>query len=194
VLRSWIDLDDPVERSRAGVRNGLAAIADDPAGFVTRSGGRALNLWGFEFFVVRHLTIGGYKGVTKTIFLWAFWVIQCAWFATLALVGAGLVCAWRDPSMRLLWIFAAVFTIVVSTMVGATRFRLPFALPIAVTAALGVQSLSMRAGRRSAFAGLAVAGLVIGGSVSKPSFRTIAAAQYDSPRELSNADWNFFRY
>jgi 4-amino-4-deoxy-L-arabinose transferase-like glycosyltransferase len=194
VLRDWVALGDPVERSRAGLRNGLAAISNDPAGFATRSGVRAVNLWGFEFFIVRHLIMGGYVGTTKTIFIWLFWVIQCVWFATLVLTGAGLARAWRDPPLRLIWIFAFVFTVIVSAMTTTTRFRVPFALPVAVSAALGVQALSTREDRRLVMAGLATALLLITASVSKPSFRKIAAAGYDSPRELSNPDWNWFRY
>jgi 4-amino-4-deoxy-L-arabinose transferase-like glycosyltransferase len=194
VLKRWTALGDPVERSRAGLRNGLAAISDDPERFVTRSGVRALNLWGFEFFIVRHLILGGYVGTTKTTFLWLFWFIQCVWFATLVLTGAGLARAWRDPPLRLLWIFALIFTVVVSAMNTTTRFRVPFALPVAVTAALGLQALSTRENRRAALAGLAAGLLLVTASVSKPSFRKIAAARYDSPRELVNPDWTSFRY
>jgi 4-amino-4-deoxy-L-arabinose transferase-like glycosyltransferase len=194
VLKRWVALGDPVERSRAGLRNGFVAISDDPKGFATRSGVRALNLWGFEFFIVRHFIMGGYAGTTKTTFVGLFWAIQCLWFATLVLTGAGLARAWRDPPLRLLWIFAFIFTVIVSAMTTTTRFRVPFALPVAVTAALGVQALCTREGRRVALAGLAAALLLLTVSVSKPSFRKIAAARYDSPRELSNPDWYWFRY
>jgi 4-amino-4-deoxy-L-arabinose transferase-like glycosyltransferase len=194
VLKRWVALGDPVERSRAGLRNGFVAISDDPKGFAKRSGVRALNLWGFEFFIVRHFIMGGYAGTTKTTFVGLFWAIQCLWFATLVLTGAGLARAWRDPPLRLLWIFAFIFTVIVSAMTTTTRFRVPFALPVAVTAALGVQALCTREGRRVALAGLAAALLLLTVSVSKPSFRKIAAARYDSPRELSNPDWYWFRY
>jgi 4-amino-4-deoxy-L-arabinose transferase-like glycosyltransferase len=194
VIQEWNRLGDPVTRSHVGLEKGVAAIRDDPAAFAQRYATRALNLWGFEFFVVRHMTMGAYIGMSKSQFLGAFWLIELAWFGLLLLAGAGLARALRDPPLRLLWITMLAFTLVVSAMVGATRFRVPFALPIAVTAALGVGALQRASSRRPAIAGLTAAALLVTASIARPSFRKIAAARYEQPRDLTNANWNHFRY
>ena len=59
VLEEWRALPDPVARSRAGMQRGLAAIAEAPIDFVNRSIAQGLNVWGFEFFVIRNLIFGG---------------------------------------------------------------------------------------------------------------------------------------
>ena len=59
ILAEWNAIGDPVERSRTGMERGLAAIRSDPAAFLQRSALRAVNLWGLEFFVVRHIVTGG---------------------------------------------------------------------------------------------------------------------------------------
>ena len=140
------------------------------------------------------MIVGGYGGITKGAFLRSFGIIECAWFASLVLVGAGMSTAWKDPPIRLIWIFAIVFTLLVSMMNGSTRFRIPFALPIALTAALGARNLARGLARRSTLVGMTVALVILIASASKPLFLTIAAARYESPREIENPDWVTMRY
>jgi 4-amino-4-deoxy-L-arabinose transferase-like glycosyltransferase len=59
ILNEWVDIGDQVARSKVGTQRGLEAINEDPARFVRLTLVRALNFWGLEYFVVRHMAIGG---------------------------------------------------------------------------------------------------------------------------------------
>ena len=194
VLQEWGGLGDPVARSREATRRGLDAIRADPVGFGRRSVSRLVNLWGYEWFVNRHLAMGGYGDPSKGVFLVLFGLIQLAWFGSFLLAGVGMPRAWADPGLRLCWLFALVFSLLVCTMVGTTRFRLPFVLPVLVTAALGLETLRSRRPTRGAWIGLALAAVLMTASVTKSSFVKIISAQYETPRALSTPEWNFFRY
>lgn len=194
VHREWQELGDPVTRSRVGLARGLAAIGDDPGRFAARLPQRALNLWGLEFFVVRHAIAGGYGALARGELLGAFWILQLGWAALWLAAAAGLPGLWRDPSVRLWLAYAAGFTLLVAGMVATTRFRVPFALPLAVAAGAGVErALRRRLGRAEWIAvGIALALLAL--SASRPLFRTLACGDWTRVAELRDSEWRFFRY
>jgi 4-amino-4-deoxy-L-arabinose transferase-like glycosyltransferase len=194
LLDEWRAIDDPVERSRVATERGLAAIRADPGRFAALSAVRAVNLWGLEFFVVRLAIIGEYGELSRASFLALFWLLQAAYAAKLLAASAGLARASRDPTLRLLLVFAAAFTLLVSAMTTTTRFRVPFALPISICAALGIERLAQRRlGAREA-AAIAAAIAVLGASLARPVFRQIASGRFAATAELDREDWRFFRY
>ncbi len=194
ILARWQRLPTAVARSRVGLQQGSRAIAADPAGFVRRSAVRALNVWGLEYFTVRNLVIGAYAELTRNGLLAAFWVIQGGYALALLAAALGLAPLARDSSMRLLLLWAVVFTAVVATMVGTTRFRVPFAFAMAIAAGLGVDGWIGRrlAWHSAAAAALALALLAL--SLSRPVFWTIASGDFVAISELVRDDWRFFRY
>lgn len=194
ILDRWRALEDPVVRGRVARARGLGAIAEDPGGFVRRSLVRALNLWGLEFFVVRLAIIGEYGDVSRGALLGVFWVVQLAYAAKLLAAAAGVRTAARDPVLRLLLIYAGVFTLLVSAMVATTRFRVPFAFLISIAAALGVQRMASRRLARGDALALTAALLVLAFSLTRPVFRMLAFADFDAVAELDRMEWRFFRY
>jgi len=194
VFREWRELPDPVTRSRVAAQRATAAISSDPIGFAENAAIRALNLWGFEYFVIRHAVNGGYGSVSRQTFLLGFWVIQIGWavLLLLAVLGTGPVA--RDPTLRVVVIYTLVFTVLVAAMVTTTRFRVPFAFWLSIAAAIGVDRLAGRrlGGRDLVLVGVAIAVLAL--SLSRPLFWTIATGAFGEPVELSRPDWNFFRY
>jgi hypothetical protein len=194
ILEEWRALPDPLTRSRVARQRGLAAIAADPAGFAARGAVRMLNLWGLEWFVVRHAVIGGYGPIGRDALLGLFWILQLGWALVWLATAAGLPTVARDPAFRLLLVWAGVFTLLVFGLVATTRFRVPFALPLAVAAGAGVdRALRGGLGRREWLA-VAVALAVLGLSATRPIFRTIAVGDWSRVEQLENDDWRFFRY
>lgn len=194
ILEAWRALPDPVTRSRTGVERGTRAIAADPGGFVARGALRTLNLWGLEFFVVRYAVFGGYGPIAPATLLAIFWIVQLGWAAVWLAAAAGLPRASRDPTFRLLLVYAAVFSVLVFALVGTTRFRVPFALPLCVAAGLGVARALARGLRRPEWIAVAIAAAVLGLSATRPVFRTIAAGDWTQVTELRDDGWRFFRY
>jgi 4-amino-4-deoxy-L-arabinose transferase-like glycosyltransferase len=190
----WRALPDVTTRSRVGTERGLAAIADDPAGLLRRGAVRMLNLWGLEFFVVRYAISGGYGPIDRASLLALFWLIQLGWVVLLLSAAAGVPAASRDPTFRLLLGYAALFTLLISVLVATTRFRVPFALPLAVAAGVGVdRALRADWGRREWLA-LATALLLLVLSAARPLFSTLALGDWTQVTELRRDDWRFFRY
>lgn len=194
ILESWKVLPDAATRSRVATQRGLEAIAEAPGRFARNSVVRAANLWGLEFFVLRHVVSGGYGPVSRETALFAFWVIQTAYAAALLCAALGLQRLWRDPTQRLLLIYALVFTAVVATMVTTTRFRVPFSFPLSIAAGLGVDRVLRRQIRRPDLATLGLACALLAFSASRPLFRTFASGDFDDVRELAKWSWWFFRY
>lgn len=194
ILREWQKMPDPVTRSRVARERGMAAIEEDPARFAELSLVRAMNFWGLEFFVVRHATIGGYGRVTQREMLRLFYVIEFGAAICLLAAALGLRRAWRDPTLGLLLVHAAVFTLIVSAMVTTTRFRVPFAFLLSVSAGMGVDALLSRRFKARDLVPAACALLVLGLSASRPVFRTIAAGDFQRASQLQHPEWRFFRY
>jgi len=194
ILREWNAMPDPVTRARAATTRGLLAIEDDPARFAHLSAVRALNLWGLEFFVLRHAVIGGYHGIEKTGLLRLFWSLQLYGALLLFAAAAGLRRSWRDPTLRLLVVHAVVFTIVVSAMVTTTRFRVPFAFLLSISAGIGSDALLSRRLERRDLVAVACALSVLCLSATRPVFQTIASGSFERVNELRRGDWRFFRY
>lgn len=194
ILNEWLDLGDPLTRSEVGTQRGLEAINEDPARFVHLSLVRALNFWGLEYFVVRHMAIGGYNDVSKTTFLTWFWIIQIGWAITLLSAAAGIGPLIRDPILRLAVLYSAILWVIVSAMVVTTRFRVPLTFWFAIAAGIGVDRLlALRIGRRTmALVGAAV--IVLGLSASRPMFRKIITLDFETRQDLSTENWRFFRY
>jgi 4-amino-4-deoxy-L-arabinose transferase-like glycosyltransferase len=194
VTDAWKALPDPVTRSRVGMQRGVEAIRDDPAEFLRRSLQRVINLWGLEYFVVRHFAIGGYGEVPRQTFLAAFWAIQLAWAARLLGAAAGLARGGRDPTLRLALLQMALFTLVAAALVGTTRFRVGFAFPLCVTAGLGLERLLARRVSRRDAAAVVAAALLLCASAAKPPLRTALLGDFDRVHELGREPWRHFRY
>ncbi|MCH7600877.1 MAG: glycosyltransferase family 39 protein, partial [Myxococcales bacterium] len=194
VAKSWLKMDDPVERSRMGMERGFAAIADDPGRFARNFAVRVLNLWGLEFHVVRHLMFQGYGRVAQgTSLLW-FWFIQGCWAIAFVTAVIGARTASRDPTLGLLLVYAVIFTAVVSTMVATTRFRIPFAFPLVIASAVGVDRLlAGRLRRAEIVAAIASFGWLLL-SFSRPVFQAIVSGEYHQVSSAVRATWRFFRY
>jgi 4-amino-4-deoxy-L-arabinose transferase-like glycosyltransferase len=194
ILREWNAMPDPVTRGRVATERGLAAIENDPVRFGKLSLVRALNFWGLEFFIVRHAIIGGYYGIEKEGLLRLFWVLQVYGALLLVATALGLRRSWRDPTLRLLVVHAIVFTIDISAMVATTRFRIPFAFLMSISAGLGIDAwLSRRLEWRDLVA-VACAVAVLCLSATRPVFQTIATGSFERVNELRRGDWRFFRY
>lgn len=194
ILNRWNALPDPVTRSRVGFEKGLEAIRSDVPGFLQRSAGRALNLWGLEFFVLRNLTRGGYGRIGKDDFLAIFWILQAGYAVLLICFALGIPRARRAPALGLLLAYAAAFTLLVCMMAGTTRFRIPFSFLLSAGAGIGLDRLLAWRVSREAWAATALALLLLGSSASRPLFREIVAGHYEDPRELHTISRLFFRY
>jgi hypothetical protein len=194
VAKAWLKMDDPVERSRVAMERGRAAIADDPGRFARNFVVRALNLWGLEFHVVRHMMIQGYGDLEPSTELLWFWFIQGCWAVALVTAVIGARAASRDPTLGLLLVYAVLFTAVVSTMVTTTRFRIPFAFLLTIASAIGVDRLlSGRLRRAEKFAALAPLGWLLL-SFTRPLFQAIASGEYHQASAAVRSAWRFFRY
>ncbi len=194
VLREWIALGDPVIRSRVGLERGLAAIRKDVGGFLQHSAVRALNLWGLEFFIVRNVIFGSFGPVTKETLLVVFWIVQVGYVLLMISCAAGLGPTIRDPAMRLVLIYALVFTLLVCTMVVTTRFRVQFGFLLSVAAGIGASRVAEGRITMRSLALVAGAMIVLALSASRPVFQKIGAARFESVTELRNSDWFFNRY
>ena len=194
IYEEWRRLPDPVTRSRAGFERGAAAIAADPAGFASSVPGRAVNLWGLEFFVVRHLIFGAYGEVSRGAFLAAFWLIQLGWAGLLLCAAPGLPALWRARELRPVLVYAVALTLLVSCMLVSTRFRVPFGVPLCVAAGLGAPLVARARLSWREWTALAAALGILAVSCSRPVFRRIAGAEFASPAELWNSDWMQHRY
>jgi hypothetical protein len=194
VLSKWHSLGDPRERNRFATERATEIIRRDPARFGARYVRRALNFAGFEYFAVRHLVMGGYGDVSREALLACFWIIQAGWALALLAAAGGLGPVVRDPTLRLIVIYATVFAALVSAMVVTTRFRIPFAFVTAIAGGIGVDRLlARRIGWRAAvLACVAVALLLISGS--RPVFSVLFGADFQSRSELIREEWSFFRY
>jgi hypothetical protein len=194
ILKAWVALGDPITRSEVATQRGIDAIKQNPVRFAHNTAVRALNLWGFEYFVVRHLSIGGYNDISKATFLTWFWIIQIGWAITWLAAAAGIGPAVRDPTLRLAVAYSAVLTVIVSAMVATTRFRVPLAFWIAVAAGIGVDRILSGRFDRRAMALVGAALIVLGLSASRPLFRTIMSTRFQAPQDLATENWRFFRY
>lgn len=194
VLRLWERIGDPVARSRIATERGVEAITSDPAGFARNAVIRIVNLWGLEYFAVRHLVIGGYGPVSRTAFLTMFWVVELAWVLALVAAALGLSTVARDPTLRLILYYTLTFTLLVSAMTATTRFRVPFAFWISIAAGVGAdRALAGRFGRR-VLAPLCVVVVLLVSSAARPMFVQMISADFEQPSELNQARWRFFRY
>lgn len=194
ILEEWQALPDQTTRMRVAAQRGRAAIAADPAAFARNYAVRALNLWGLEFFVVRHAVIGGYGPLGRADVLRVFWLIQLSTLLGFVAAALGLRRTLADPTLRLLALYAVVFTLVVSAMVTTTRFRVPFAFLLCVSSGVGVDALlARRVAWRDAVA-VVCALAVLSLSATRPVFRTIASGDFQRVAELRRSDWSFFRY
>lgn len=193
ILQEWKSLD-PLSQARTGTQRGLEAIARDPGAFAANFVRRALNLWGLEFFVVRHAIIGGYGRIDRGTFLLLFWVVQLSYAIHLLAAAAGLRSAARDPTLRLVLVYAAAFTAMVAALVVTTRWRVPFAFLTAAAAGLSVERLRTRSLGRPDLAAVAAALGLLAISLSRPLFLTIASGSFARVHELSRWSWRFFRY
>jgi hypothetical protein len=195
IYQEWYALrGDPVTQTRTGLHRGLEAIQADPVRFLGCSAVRALNLWGLEYFVVRHMIFGGYGDITKGTLLFWFWVIQAGYALALLSAAAGLAPVYQDRSLRLVLIYAVVLTIVVSAMVATTRFRVPLGFLLSVAAGIGASKVLEQRIQGRGLAAVALALLVLGLSASRPVFRDIASARFEAMAELRKAEWFWFRY
>lgn len=195
VLDEWVALPaDPALRARVARQRAWAAISAEPARFAAHWATRVANLWGPEYFVLRNAIFGSYGEVERATVVALFWTLNLPWIATLALAAAGARRAWRHPELRLLLAHAALFTGVVATLFTSTRFRMPFALPLAVCAGIASSALAQRRlERRDWLAGLGVAALLLL-SAARPPFASIASGDFSSVAELRRIGWFFFRY
>jgi 4-amino-4-deoxy-L-arabinose transferase-like glycosyltransferase len=194
VFRGWHDLEDPVTRSRVAAAKGIAEIKAAPGEFLRRSAVRAMNLWGLEYFVVRNLTVGSWGEIGRARFLFWFWLIEVSYAVLLLSAATGLRGAWHEPHLRLLLIWAAVFTVVAGLLTGTTRFRVPFHVLLAVAAGVGWQRALARKLRPRDLAPLAVAALLLLFSFSRPLFATIASGSFATVEELRRSSWFYFQY
>jgi 4-amino-4-deoxy-L-arabinose transferase-like glycosyltransferase len=193
-IHEWWREMDALEQSRVGMERGLKAIADDPGRFAHNYVIKALNLWGLEFHVMRHVVLQGYGRLEKGTSVQWFWFIQGCWAIALITAALGVRTAGRDPTLRLLLIYAILFTAVVSTMVTTTRFRIPFTFPLVIASAIGVDRLlSGRLRRADLLAAAAAIGLLIL-SFCRPLFQALAAGEYYKAEPAIRAGWRFFRY
>ncbi len=194
VLSEWRHLGDPVYRSEVAMDRGIEAISEDPAGFAENYFSRMLNLWGLEFFVFRHVLMGGYGMYPRWQLQATFWSLQIGWALSLLAACAGLGYASRDPTIRLVLLYAASFTVIVAALVGTTRFRVPLAYLIAILAGVGLdRALARRLTWRS-MAAVALATALLCVSAAKPLFWKVITDDFVDPRDLDSTDWIYFRY
>ena len=172
----------------------LEAITEDPARFARNYLSRIVNLWGFEFFVFRHVVLGGYGWHSRWQLQAAFWSMQIGWALSLLAVCAGLGYAIRDPAIRLLLVYAAAFTLMVAAMVGTTRFRVPFAYLIAVLAGVGLDRAIARGLTWRSLVAAGLVGTLLFASATKPLFWKIITNDFADGRDLNRTDWIYFRY
>lgn len=194
ILKEWRKLGDPQIRSQVATSRGMEAIKRDLGRFARMTAVRAMNLWGLEYFAVRHLAIGGYGELSKGMLLTFFWIIQIAWVIALVSAAAGLGPVIRDPALRLVVTYSLVLSIIVSAMVSTTRFRVPFMFWIAIAAGVGVDRLLSGRVRRRTLAVMCGALLVLGFSVSRPVFWKIISADFTTRQDLVDHNWSYFRY
>jgi hypothetical protein len=113
-----------------------------------------------------------------------FWLIETGWIISLSLAAAGLLVSSRDPTIRLLLLNAAVFTVLVAAMVAATRFRIPFGFLVAVLAGVGADRLISRSVRWRDLVPVSVVVALLLFSFSQPIFRAIGTGAFSRPFEL----------
>jgi hypothetical protein len=194
ILNEWVDIGDQVARSKVGTQRGLEAINEDPARFVRLTLVRALNFWGLEYFVVRHMAIGGYNDISKATFLRWFWVIQIGWVVMFLAAAVGIGPVIRDPILRLAVLYSAVLWVIVSAMVVTTRFRVPLTFWVAIAAGIGVDRILARRTTRRTLAPVLAAVVVLVLSASRPIFQKMITADFETRQELTDEYWRFFRY
>lgn len=194
VRDQWHALPDPVTRARVARDRGIAAVRDDPERFAASVPRRMLNLWGLEFFVVMHAVLGGYGPLGKGTLVAGFWVIQAAWAGLLVLAALGVGRVARDPTLRVLLVYAGVVTLLVSAMVSTTRFRVPLAPLLAAAAGLGLEELRVRGLRRRTLLPALAAGAVLLVSAARPPFSVIGSGDFERVEDLRRGEWRSFRY
>ena len=143
---------------------------------------------------MRNVIHGGYGAVERGHLLGVFWTLQIAYALSLVFAALGLSRLARDPTLRLVLIFAAVFTLLVSGLVSTTRWRIAFAFPLAIGAGLGVEALLRRRVEPSGWVAAALAILLLLTSAARPPAATIASGDFATPGELRRPDWFYFRY
>ena len=79
-------------------------------------------------------------------------------------------------------------------MVTTTRFRVPFAFLMSISAGIGIDAMLSRKLAWRDFVAVACALTVLGLSAARPVFQTIATASFERVNELRRGDWRFFRY
>ncbi len=194
VYREWKRLPDALTRSRVATEKSLDAIAADPGEYLERSGVRALNLWGLEWFVTRNLALEAWGPVDVQGFQRGFWTIQLAWIALLLCAALGLRTAWRDAHMKLLLSWLVVFSVLVAGMVATTRFRMPFHALLAVLAGLGIAAGADKKLRVADLLPVALAVGLLAFSFHRPLFELIVSGRLTDVSQLRVPRWIFFWY
>lgn len=195
ILDAWGKIKGgPGARNQVAAERGVRAIRDDPGRFARSYARRASNFFGFEYFAVRHLAMGGYPDVSRGALLVCFYVIQIGWALALLSAALGLGPTLRDPTLRLVALYGLAFVLLVSAMVVTTRFRVPFVFVTAVAGGVGLDRLfSGRLGWRSAVLALVAASL-LAVSASRPIFLKHFTGDFATRTDLLTSDWVFFRY
>ncbi len=194
VFAEWLSLGDPVVRSQVGVAMGTKAIADDPARFASRYVRRAINLWGFEYFVIRQMSFNGYGVMEKDRFLFIFWLVQIGYTVSFLTAAIGLPTSFRDRDFRLLVVHAGLFTLAIAAMVSTTRYRVSLQFVLAIASGIGLSHLIDRRIGRKEWVALGLAILLLLTSANRPLFRRIGSGDFEQVEELGRPAWSFFRY
>jgi len=194
VLEEYLSIPEPAERARVGFERGLESIAADPAAFALRSVRRAVNLWGLEFVVLRNALYGSYGPMSDRAMLASFWTLQLGHAALLIAAALGFGVWPRESVLGPILAYAALFTAVVAVMVGTTRFAVPFAYPLAVSAGLGLASSRRSWRERRSRVALVLVALLLAVSATRPVFRSFFTGEAATPSKAQALEWYFFRY
>jgi hypothetical protein len=195
VLTAWRQKPDPVTRTQFALEQGRAAIAADPGRFAANYGTRLVGLWGFEFFVYRHLVGGGFGWGTRARMARVFWVLQAGWMLMWIAASLGIATTMRDPTLRLVGGYALGFTLLVAAMVATTRFRVPFAYLLAISAGIGIDRLLDRCVSRRDLIVVGIAGGTLIASATRPLFWMLISGDFVNAGDVNqNLDWMWFRY
>lgn len=193
VLQAYLAIPDPAERAREGFARGLEAIEAAPGRFAGLYLRRIVNLWGLEFLVVRNAIYGGYGSLSDATMLAVFWTLQAGQTALWLAAALGLGVWPRGSVLFPIAAHAALFTAVVAVMIGTTRFAVPFAFLLAVSAGLGLDAPRRAWRERRGRAAVAVALAILAVSATRPVFRPFLTGESRATPEQA-LEWYFFRY
>jgi len=185
---------DPALRTQIGYARAVELISADPGGFLARAARRGVNMWGLEFFVLRHALFRGYGPITANQLIAVFWMLQLGYAATLFCAAVGLAQRPRPGILSLMLVHAAAFTVVVASMVGTTRFTMPFAPLLSIAAGIGATHWGADWLSRRSLIAIGIALLLVATSASRPIFREIATGDPGSSQALRSQDLFYFRY